>query len=110
MLYDVLQTVLLPNLIEIVALILASLIARAALYAKRKWNIDIEASQRDALHSAIMSGIRSAILSGANNGQAVKAAVEYAKASVPDAIRSLRPNETVLLDLAASKLQQLTRQ
>ncbi len=105
MLNDLLQE-LMPVALSGLSLLLTALIGSAAQTAKQRWGLDIEARHREALHRAMMSGIRAAVDRGPN--EAVEdlacAAVEHAKASVPDAIRRLRPSDNVLENLARSKL------
>lgn len=83
----------------------------------KKWTgIKIEAAQRDALHSALMTGVASELASrgvkaGAvlleQKGGVIQSAVEYAEKSVPDAIKNLAPSRQVMSDIAASKITLL---
>lgn len=97
----------LPHLLEIVASALTALIAWAALRARAHWGIEIEARDREALHSALMSGIRWALGRGLSGQAAISAAVEYAGRSVPDALTRIRPPHDVLHDLASAKLREI---
>ncbi|HCO90946.1 MAG TPA: hypothetical protein DIT40_08235 [Alphaproteobacteria bacterium] len=74
-------------------------------YATRRisaWTgIQIEARHREALHSAIMTGVRTAMKGGTLSTEAMTdQAIAYARESVPDAIRALAPNNIVLRKLA----------
>ncbi|QEU08244.1 hypothetical protein [Paracoccus yeei] len=97
---------LLPQLLEIVALTLAAVLTWAAAKAKAKFGIDIEARHRDALHSAIMTGVRLALANGMSGGAAVTAALDHARLSVPDAITALGAGKTVLINIAEAKMQE----
>ncbi len=98
-------------IIEAVLPILATALGAALLWlatkAKTQLGIEIEAKHRDALQSAIMNGVLVALSRGLRSHAAVTAALDYARASVPDAIAALRPGQTVLKDLATAKLQQV---
>ncbi len=97
---------LLPQLLEIVALILAAVLTWAAAKAKAKFGIDIEARHRDALHSAIMTGVRLALAKGMSGPSVVTAALDHARLSVPDAINALGAGKTVLVNIAEAKMQE----
>ena len=99
--------ILAPHVLEIVGAALSAVIASAAGYAKRKWSLDIEARHREALHSALFSGVRAALARGLNGQAAIEAAVAYAARSVPDALAKLGPSSEVLSDLASSKLLEV---
>lgn len=97
----------LPLLLSVLAAWLAKVLASAANEAKRRWGIEIEARHREALHSALMSGIRAALNRGLTGQAAISSAVTYANQSVPDALARLRPDAKVLARLAASKLREV---
>lgn len=98
----------LPVLLELAGLVLAAALARAAVWAQRRFGIEIEAQHRAALHRAILTGLESAIAAGATGGTARTAlAIAHARASVPDAIRALKPGDGVLASIAAAKLRAL---
>ncbi|KUP91808.1 hypothetical protein [Tritonibacter horizontis] len=102
---DILQE-LTPVLLSGLSLLLSALIATAAQTAKQRWGLDIEARHREALHAALISGVKAAIERGPEEAAEVliREAVDHAKASVPDAIQRLAPGEHVLDTLARSKL------
>jgi len=93
-----LLTYITPALVTLFGAALTFIINRGAGALQAAAGIDIEASHREALHSAIMTGVKAAVARGPVAGiDAVKAeALAYARASVPDAIRALVPGETVL--------------
>ena len=87
-------------------LILAAVLTWAAAKAKAKFGIDIEARHRDALHSAIMTGVRLALANGMSKEAVVTAALDHARLSVPDAINALGAGKTVLINIAEAKMQE----
>ncbi|MDE4272946.1 hypothetical protein PXK58_00950 [Phaeobacter gallaeciensis] len=105
---DILQQ-LQPALISVLGLVLTVLIGGASQVMKQRFGIEIEARHREALHSALMSGISAAIEDGPGAGKDVliEKAVTYARESVPDAIAQLRPSETLLRRLVMGKLKEL---
>lgn len=85
----------LPLLLSLLAAWLAKVMAGAADEAKRRWGIEIEARHREALHSALMSGIRAALNRGLTGPAAIDSAVKYATQSVPDALARLAYSNAV---------------
>lgn len=106
MLNDILNAVL-PHLLEIMAALLTTVLSAAALKAKAKWGIEIEAKHREALHSAIMSGIMAATAQKLTGGRVIDFALAHARSSSPDAITALQASQAVLQNLAEAKLKQL---
>lgn len=98
---------LLPIALQTISALLGLLLIRATNVARARWGIEIEARHREALHSAIMSGIRAALGSGVSGADAIEAAVTYATKSVPDAISALGPAPDVLKAIAAAKLREV---
>lgn len=97
---------LLPTILQLIGVVLAALLARAANTAQARWGIEIEARHREALHSALMSGITSALSKGLTGQAAVDAALSYTLRSVPDAMAALDPSPDVLANLATAKLRE----
>lgn len=81
----------------------------AAVYAKRKWGIQIEAIDRDALHSAIATGVDLVIDKGMSHDQRIEAVKDYVAKSVPDALRKLAPPADVLTSLIVAKMAAAVR-
>lgn len=98
-----------PALITLFGTALTIILNRAASAARERWGIEVEARHREALHSAIMSGVQAALLKGVARSEAVEAAVTYAKKSVPDAIRNLSPSPDVLKSIAEAKLRAVLK-
>lgn len=96
----------LPTVLELTGIALGGVLLRASLVAKKRWGIDIEARHREALHSALMSGVRAALAKGLSGQAAIQAAVDHATSSVPDAMRGLNPTMEVLGNIAAAKLRE----
>lgn len=101
-----LYVALLPTLLQLIAAVLGALMIRATSLASSRWGIEIEARHREALHSAIMSGIAAALSKGLTGKAALEAALAYTTKSVPDALHALNPSAEVLLSLAESKLRE----
>ena len=99
-------------ILPIVATIVTAIIGWAAAQARARWGIEIEARQREALHSALMTGAQLALsrLGPQASQTALTAeAVKYAQGSVPGAISGLRPAAGVLSDLALAKIATLIK-
>lgn len=110
-----------PYLLELIAMLVGTIIARAATTASTRWGLDIEQRHRDALHSAVMSAVRAAVGRGiyiAPDGEPCIGdddcsddlfddTIDYVKKSVPDAVRALRPTDDVIRTLAASAITRL---
>lgn len=101
-----LQSEILPLMLQVISAIVGLIIAWAAATAKQRWGIEIEGRHREALHSAIMSGIRAALLAGMPKQAAVASALAHVRVSVPDAIAALKPTDAVLTGLAEAKLKE----
>lgn len=95
-----------PFLVDLLDVILVILLARISAIAAKRWGIEIEAKHREALQTAIMSGIRAAVGRGEIGSVAVQSALSHALRSVPDAITALRPAAGVLTSIAEAKLRE----
>ena len=100
-----LYAVAVPLLVTAFGTILTIVLDRATKVARERWGIEIEATHRAALHSALMSGVRAALLRGLSGSQAVEAAIIHASGSVPDAIKALKPDAGILTRIAEAKLR-----
>ena len=96
-----------PHIVELIGAVLTLLIGLIAARISRWTGIQIEARHREALHSALMTGVRVALDRGLPRQQAVDLAVGYARSSVPDAMRRLAPAPEVLNNLARAKLAEV---
>lgn len=95
-----------PHAMEIMGLVVTAAIGWAATAARKKWGIEIEAKHREALHSAIMTGAQMALGRKLTTVAAVDLILGYAQASVPDALKALRPDRAVLTNIARAKLRE----
>lgn len=97
---------LLPMLLQAIGAILGVLLMRAANTARARWGIEIEARHREALQSALMTGISAALSRGLRGQEAITAAIDHAtKAGAPDAIAFFDLDLDDLTRIAESKLQ-----
>ncbi len=96
-----------PYLMDLLATGLVALLAWIGVSVKARIGLDIEASLRDALHKAMLSGAQSASGKGLSGTAATDATLAYAQASVPGAIKSLNPTLNVLTNLAKAKLEEV---
>lgn len=107
---DIINTLIAPYLPDLIGAAVTALLGYAVTLIKAKTGIEIEAKHRDALHSAMTTGALLALAKlgiGANKAALATAAVDYAKTSVPDAIKKLSPSDGTLADLAAAKIQSV---
>ena len=98
--------------LPIVATIVTAIIGWAAAQARARWGIEIEARQREALHSALMTGAQLAMSRlgpQASQTALTTAAVEYAERSVPGAMTGLKPSVSTLHDLALAKIATMIK-
>lgn len=98
-----------PHLLEAFGALLTLALGWLSVTAKRKFGLDIEARHREALHSALTTGARLALDGKLTGDAAVNLAIDYARASVPDAIRALVRDDGVLMRLAEAKLREVGR-
>jgi hypothetical protein len=101
-----LYSAILPTLLQLFALFLMAWLVRVSTIAKARWGIEIEARHREALHSAIMSGLQAALGRGLSGPDAIAAAITHTRASVPDALAALKPAADVLASIAEAKLKE----
>lgn len=106
--FTALAVQLAPMLMELAALAVTILVGHLALVARKRFGLEIEARHREALHMAIMTGLKTAVAAGYDKDQAMKVAVTYARTSVPDAVKALRPAAGVLMDIAHAKYEDVT--
>lgn len=89
-----------PALLALTSIIIGFGITRGAAAIEMWTGIRIEENARDALHSAIISGVEAALAGDNPKDVVIQHAVAYAHNSVPDAIRQLVPGDGVLDALA----------
>lgn len=91
-----------PVLAEFV--VSAVVIGIGALYS-RVARTKLDDSARDRLHSALMTGAKVAISRDLSDSEKIEQIIEYTQASVPDALKRLKPGIGTLQKLALSKLE-----
>ena len=99
----------LPPVLSLISVVITVLIGMAATALKNRANITIEQAHRDALHSAIMTGVQAAMRRAGPADLpkvAITETIKYVHQSVPDAVKALRPSDRVLFDLVEAKLTQ----
>ena len=90
----------------LISAVLLVIVGYVATWISAKSGIDIEAGDRSALHSALLTGARLALTRQLTGQAAIALILQYASKSVPDALSRLKPNQGILRDLAESKLQE----
>jgi hypothetical protein len=91
-------SVAVPAILSYIAYIVQGWVAKAR-----------EAKDREALHSALNTGIKSAeaaFTADTTMDDKVQFAINYAHKSVPDAIKNLAPSHEVMTKLARSKIEE----
>ena len=109
---DITAAIIAQVVLPIAGTVTTTIIGWAAAQARARWGIEIEARQREALHSALMTGAQLALarLGTQASQEALTAEViKYAQGSVPGAISGLRPAGNVLSDLALAKISALSK-
>lgn len=96
-----------PLILQMIGAVLAILLARAANAARDRWGIEIEDSRRDALHSALMTGIAAALAEGKTGAEAIRAAVDHVlRKGAPDAVSWFQLTRFDLEHMARAALQE----
>lgn len=103
---------LLPAITAVAMTIITGLLAWVSAWLNARFKIEIEARHREALHSALETGvvrvidrlIASPAVSYADAN--ISDALEYAERSVPDAIKALAPTKEQLRDMAVAKAKE----
>ncbi len=106
-----LVTQLTPVLVDAASVILMAVITWSARWFQRRTALEIDARHREALHSALMSGINAALSQHEGRGEAARkaiigAALSHVRLSVPDALEHLAPTEKVLTSIADRYLSE----
>ena len=109
---DITAAIIAQVVLPIAGTITTAIIGWAAAQARARWGIEIEARQREALHSALMTGAQLALSRlgpQASQTALTAAAIEYAERSVPGAMTGLKPSVSTLHDLALAKVVAMTQ-
>lgn len=94
-----------PALVTLVLAIVGGCTAVATAYFRCLANKMSEKQDREALHQALLSGARS-VTNGQTLEQSMVSVQEYARRSVPDAFKNLKPPEDVLAKLTLAKINE----
>jgi hypothetical protein len=109
--FDTVLPAVLPHILEIVSLLIMLVISYMAKKLRDWTGIQIEARHREALHSALMTGVRYALDRNVPSAQAVALAVGYAQTiGAPQAVAALGVSEDTLGQIARAKLIEATGQ
>ncbi|MEA5163526.1 hypothetical protein U5903_22380 [Cereibacter johrii] len=101
-----LLTALTPSLLDLAGVVLTALIGLATVRFQRWTGIQIEARHREALHSAIMTAARLAVVGNLAPDAATRFVSSYVRESVPDALKRLAPSADTLDVLVRSRIVQ----
>jgi hypothetical protein len=93
-----------PIMPSLLGIVITLIVAQVAVAARKLFKIDIEARHREALHTALETAAQLALDRKLTAQSAINLIIGYVQQSVPDAIKALKPNETVLENLARAKL------
>lgn len=104
---EILIASLAPHLLDAAGILLAAVMTLASLAVKKHFGLKIEQRHSDKIHQALMNGLAAALEKGTEAGRAalVESAIQYAREAVPEAFKALRPPDSVLRDLATSKIR-----
>lgn len=105
-LFTELYSTVLPVILQLIAAALMAFLVWVSDAARKRWNIEIEARHREALHKALMSGIGAALSKGLVGQAAIKFSIRHARKSTPDAIAGIKQaSPAVLASIAEDKLR-----
>lgn len=102
-----LKEALAPHVFEAIMSLITLALGYGTLLIRRWTGIQIEEKHMRALHSALRSGVLIGVERGLDKDALVQVAKDYARQSVPDAIRYLVPGEGVLESLILAKVQEV---
>jgi hypothetical protein len=100
-----------PALVNFMAVAVPALLLWATTILRNWTAKEREARDRQALHSALKTGMESAEQkygARADTKTKVEYAIDYANKSTPDAVANLAPSKEVMIKLAQSKAQEIT--
>ena len=103
---------LLPAITAVVMAVVTGLLSLLTAWLREKFKIEIEARHRQALHSALETGVNRVLDKLTHLPQVTRAdtavaeAVAYVEKSVPDAIKALSPSKDHLREMALAKAKE----
>lgn len=109
---DTIQDIIQPIIVDYAAWVILALVGWFMRRLPEQWRINIEAKHREALHSALNTGVGLVIDSLQKSNAvaipelAVNKVLSYVRNSVPDAIRKLAPTQEQLEMMARSKITE----
>jgi hypothetical protein len=106
MLMEIIEA-LAPHLIEALMALITLATGYGVVQFKRWTGIQIEERHRQALHSAIRTGVVALAERGLTGDELIKGVKDYIRQSVPDALASLVPGDGVLSTLIKAKVREL---
>lgn len=104
-------------ILQVAAALITALLGYIGMWVRARFGVEISAKHRDALHSALMTGVETAVRRNPAAGvrEVMDDAIEYARESVPDALKALAPSNPILRTIAEryankafDRLQQAT--
>lgn len=98
-----------PQLLEMIMSLVFLLLTAVASRVYRATGVMIEEKHLRTLQSAIRTGTLAAMDRGLSKEVLTETVVAYVRASVPDAIKALKPSDAVLSTLIASKLTEAAK-
>ncbi|MFD1913788.1 hypothetical protein [Halodurantibacterium flavum] len=105
---DTILAAMMPYILELLGLIITCLIGWMAARFHARTGVEIDARHREALHQAIMSGIRAALARGKSHPDNIAEEVTaYVTRSVPGAMKRLAPPPEVLGNLISGKVREV---
>ena len=92
-----------PGLIEALMGLIWLGLTYLAFVFRRYTGVFVEEKHLRTLHSAIQTGLLAAMDRGLTKDVITETVISYVRASVPDAVKALRPSDDVLATLIAAK-------
>lgn len=96
-----------PHLLELFGALVTLAITWVSVTVKAKFGLDIDARHREALHRALMSGAQLALEGELTDEAAKRAVVDYARESVPAALRHFAAPDGFLMKMAEAKITEV---
>lgn len=96
-----------PAILALLGAILTPLLALLFDLLRKRFGLDMDARNREALHSALMTGAQLALSRKLTGAAALKLMLDYASVSVPGAIAYFGTSTDHLRKMAEAKLEQV---
>ena len=96
-----------PHIIEIASVVLVSVVAYVARMIRQWTGAELDAKAREALHSALLTGVKAAIAAGkAPDDARAQAAIYAATMGAPEAVARFGLSQAQLADMASAKVPE----